>query len=100
MPSASVSKPSPIAFAGFQAQLAQCPTSTFRCLQRLALPITIGAVPAIPGIKIHDLPRHPLWLEVLLHGGQFMSAGWTAKQIHPRRPHHQPSIFSEHSLPP
>ena len=48
-------------------------------LQRLALPITIGAV-RYPGIKIHD-PRVIRLLEVLLHGGSHVG-GWTAKQIH------------------
>src|SRR5262249_38958718 len=48
-------------------------------LQRLALPITVGAV-RHPGIKIQDTRTIRL-LEVLLHGGN-MVGGWTAKQIH------------------
>src|SRR5882672_1887595 len=48
-------------------------------MQRLALPITIGAV-RYPGIKIHN-PRVIRLLEVLLHGGSHVG-GWTAKQIH------------------
>jgi len=51
----------------------------FPLLQRLALPITIGAV-RYPGIKIHD-PRVIRLLEVLLHGGSHVG-GWTAKHIH------------------
>jgi len=51
----------------------------FPLLQRLALPITVGAV-RYPGIKIHD-PRVIRLLEVLLHGGSHVG-GWTAKQIH------------------
>ena len=48
-------------------------------LQRIALPITIGAV-RYPGLKIHDL-RVIRLLEVLLHGGTHVG-GWTAKEIH------------------
>jgi hypothetical protein len=48
-------------------------------LQRLALPITVGAV-RYPGIKLHD-PRVIRLLEVLLHGGSHVG-GWSAKQIH------------------
>jgi hypothetical protein len=51
----------------------------FALLQRLALPVSIGAV-RYPGIKIHD-PRIIRLLEVLLHGGNTVG-GWTAKQIH------------------
>ncbi len=51
----------------------------FPLLQRLALPITTGAV-RYPGIKIHDA-RIIRLLEVLLHGGNTVG-GWTAKQIH------------------
>jgi hypothetical protein len=51
----------------------------FPLLQRLALPITIGAV-RYPGIKIHD-PRVIRLLEVLLHGGSHVG-GWTMRQIH------------------
>ena len=65
-------------FAGFQAQWLNVHVD-FPLLQRLALPITIGAV-RYPGIKIHD-PRVIRLLEVLLHGGSQI-AGWTAKQIH------------------
>src|SRR5205809_2137490 len=65
-------------FAGFQAQLLNV-HADFPLLQRLGLPITIGAV-RYPGIKIHD-PRVIRLLEVLLHGGSQVG-GWTAKQIH------------------
>jgi hypothetical protein len=51
----------------------------FPLLQRLALPVIIGAV-RYPGIKIHDT-RIIRLLEVLLHGGTIVG-GWTAKQIH------------------
>jgi hypothetical protein len=65
-------------FAGFQAQWLNVHVD-FPLLQRLALPITIGAV-RYPGIKIHD-PRVIRLLEVLLHGGSHVG-GWTAKHIH------------------
>src|SRR5215471_11367804 len=65
-------------FAGFQAQWLNVHVD-FPLLQRLALPITVGAV-RYPGIKIHD-PRVIRLLEVLLHGGTQVG-GWTAKQIH------------------
>ena len=65
-------------FAGFQAQWLNVHVD-FPLLQRLALPITVGAV-RYPGIKIHD-PRVIRLLEVLLHGGTHIG-GWTAKQIH------------------
>ena len=65
-------------FAGFQAQWLNIHVE-FPLLQRLALPITVGAV-RYPGIKIHD-PRLIRLLEVLLHGGTQVG-GWTAKQIH------------------
>ena len=65
-------------FAGFQAQWLNVHVD-FPLLQRLALPITVGAV-RYPGIKIHD-PRVIRLLEVLLHGGTRVG-GWTAKQIH------------------
>jgi len=65
-------------FAGFQAQWLNVHVD-FPPLQRIALPITIGAV-RYPGIKIHD-PRVIRLLEVLLHGGTHVG-GWTAKQIH------------------
>src|SRR6185312_4176937 len=51
----------------------------FPLLQRLALPVTIGAV-RHPGIKIHET-RIIRLLEVLLHGGTAVG-GWAAKQIH------------------
>jgi glycosyltransferase involved in cell wall biosynthesis len=51
----------------------------FPLLQRLALPITVGAV-RYPGIKIHD-PSVIRLLEVLLHGGSHVG-GWTTRQIH------------------
>jgi hypothetical protein len=65
-------------FAGFQAQWLNVHTD-FPLLQRIALPVTIGAV-RYPGIKIHDT-RVIRLLEVLLHGGTHVG-GWTAKQIH------------------
>src|SRR5258705_6858657 len=65
-------------FAGFQAQWLNVHVD-FPLLQRLGLPITIGAV-RYPGIKIHE-PRVIRLLEVLLHGGSQVG-GWTAKQIH------------------
>jgi hypothetical protein len=65
-------------FAGYQAQWLNVHVD-FPLLQRLALPITIGAV-RYPGIKIHD-PRVIRLLEALLHGGSHVG-GWTAKQIH------------------
>jgi hypothetical protein len=65
-------------FAGFQAQLLNVHVD-FPLLQRLALPITVGAV-RYPGIKIHE-PRVIRLFEVLLHGGSHLG-GWTAKQIH------------------
>ena len=65
-------------FAAFQAQWLNVHVD-FPLLQRLALPVTVGAV-RYPGIKIHD-PRVIRLLEVLLHGGSHVG-GWTAKQIH------------------
>jgi len=65
-------------FAGFQAQWLNVHVD-FPLLQRVGLPITIGAV-RYPGIKIHD-PRVIRLLEVLLHGGSQVG-GWTAKHIH------------------
>src|SRR5215831_15944555 len=65
-------------FAGFQAQWLNVHVD-FPLLQRLALPITVGAV-RYPGIKIHDA-RVIRLLEVLLHGGTQVG-GWTAKEIH------------------
>ena len=47
----------------------------FLLLQRLALPVNIGAV-QYPGIKIHDARMIRL-KEVLLHGGNTV-VGWTA----------------------
>jgi hypothetical protein len=65
-------------FADFQAQSLNVHVD-FPLLQRLALPITIGAV-RYPGIKIHDTRMIRL-LEVLLHAGNTIGGG-TAKQIH------------------
>jgi hypothetical protein len=65
-------------FAGFQAQCLNVHVD-FPLLQRIALPITIGAV-RFPGIRIHD-PRVIRLLEVLLHNGSTVG-GWTANQIH------------------
>jgi len=65
-------------FTGFQAQCLNVHVD-FPLLQRIALPVTIGAV-RYPGIKIQD-PRIIRLLEVLLHGGSTVG-GWTARQIH------------------
>lgn len=65
-------------FAAFQAECLNVHVD-FPLLQRLALPITIGAV-RYPGIKIHDARMIRL-LEVLLHGGNTVG-GWTAQQVH------------------
>jgi len=65
-------------FAGYQAQWLNVHVD-FPLLQRLALPITVGAV-RYPGLKIHDT-RIIRLLEVLLHGGSHLG-GWTAKHIH------------------
>src|SRR5271166_3495685 len=64
--------------AGFQAEWLNVPVD-FPLLQRLAHPITIGAV-RYPGLKIHE-PRIIRLFEVLLHGGPQIG-GWTARQIH------------------
>ena len=65
-------------FATFQAQCLNVHVE-FPLLQRLALPITVGAA-QFPGIKIHDTRMIRL-MEVLLHGGTAVG-GWTARQIH------------------
>ncbi len=65
-------------FAGFQAEWLNVHVD-FPLLQRLAHPITIGAV-RYPGLKIHE-PRIIRLFEVLLHGGPQVG-GWTARQIH------------------
>jgi hypothetical protein len=65
-------------FAGYQAQWLNVHVD-FPLLQRIALPITKGAV-RYPGIKIHEA-RVIRLMEVLLHGGSHVG-GWTAKQIH------------------
>ena len=65
-------------FAAFQAQWLNVHVD-FPLLQRLALPITVGAA-KYPGIKIHDTRMIRL-MEVLLHGGTVVS-GWTSNQIH------------------
>ncbi len=65
-------------FAGFQAEWLNVHVD-FPLLQRLAHPITIGAV-RYPGLKIHE-PRIIRLFEVLLHGGPQIG-GWTARQIH------------------
>src|ERR1700730_16497158 len=75
-------------FAGFQAQWLNVHVD-FPLLQRLALPITVGAV-RYPGIKIHD-PCVIRLLEVLLHSGSHIG-GWTAKPNPPRRPYHFPPL--------
>jgi len=51
----------------------------FPLLQRIALPVEIGAV-RYPGLKIHD-PRLIRLFEVLLHGGNLL-AGWNSRQVH------------------
>ena len=65
-------------FAGFQAEWLNVHVD-FPLLQRLAHPITIGAV-RYPGLKIHE-PRIIRLFEVLLHGGPQIG-GWTARQTH------------------
>ncbi len=65
-------------FADFQGRCLNVHVD-FPLLQRLALPVTIGAV-RYTGIKIHET-RIIRLLEVLLHGGNTVG-GWTAKQIH------------------
>ena len=65
-------------FAGFQAEWLNVHVD-FPLLQRLAHPITIGAV-RYPGLKIHE-PRIMRLFEALLHGGPQIG-GWTARQIH------------------
>jgi hypothetical protein len=65
-------------FAGFQAQWLNVHVD-FPLLQRIALPVTIGAI-RYPGIKIHDT-RVIRLLEVLLHGSTHVG-GWTAREIH------------------
>ena len=65
-------------FAGYQAEWLNVHVD-FPLLQRLARPITVGAV-RYPGLKIHE-PRVVRLFEVLLHGGPQIG-GWTARQIH------------------
>ena len=65
-------------FAGFQAQWLNVHTD-FPLLQRIALPLTVGAV-RHPGIKIQDT-RIIRLLEVLLHAGTQVG-GWTTREIH------------------
>jgi hypothetical protein len=65
-------------FAGYQAEWLNVHVD-FPLLQRLARPITVGAV-RYPGLKIHE-PRIIRLFEVLLHGGPQIG-GWTARQIH------------------
>jgi hypothetical protein len=65
-------------FAGFQAQWLNVHVD-FPLLQRLAPPITVGAV-RYPGIKIYETRLIRL-LEILLDSGSHLG-GWTAKQIH------------------
>jgi hypothetical protein len=68
-------------FAGFQAEWLNVHVDfpLLPLLQRLARPITVGAV-RYPGLKIHE-PRILRLFEVLLHGGRQIG-GWTARQIH------------------
>jgi hypothetical protein len=65
-------------FAAYQAQWLNSHVD-FPVLQRLALPIQVGAT-KVPGIKIHDTRMIRL-MEVLLNGGVSV-AGWKATQIH------------------
>jgi hypothetical protein len=65
-------------FAGYQAEWLNVHVD-FPLLQRLARPITVGAV-RYPGLKIHE-PRIIRLFEVLMHGGHQLG-GWTARQIH------------------
>ena len=65
-------------FAGYQAEWLNVHVD-FPLLQRLARPITVGAV-RHPGLKIHE-PRIIRLFEVLMHGGPQLG-GWTARQIH------------------
>jgi len=65
-------------FAGYQTQWLNVHVD-FPLLQRIALPITKGAV-RYPGIKIHET-RVIRLMEVLLHGGTQVG-GWTAREIH------------------
>ena len=65
-------------FAGYQAEWLNVHVD-FPLLQRLARPITVGAV-RYPGLKIHE-PRIVRLFEVLPHGGPQIG-GWTARQIH------------------
>ncbi len=65
-------------FAGYQAEWLNVHVD-FPLLQRLARPITVGAV-RYPGLKIHE-PRIVRLFETLLHGGPQIG-GWTARQIH------------------
>jgi hypothetical protein len=65
-------------FAGFQAQTLNVHVD-FPLVQRLALPITIGAV-RYPGIRIQDV-RIIRLREVLLHGSTTVG-GWTSQQVH------------------
>jgi hypothetical protein len=65
-------------FADFQAEWLNVHVD-FPLLQRLALPVFIGAV-RYPGIKVHET-RILRLLEVLLHGGSTVG-GWTTKQIY------------------
>jgi hypothetical protein len=51
----------------------------FALLQRIALPINVGAV-RYPGIKIHDV-RVIRLLEMLLHGGTHVGC-WSVNEIH------------------
>ena len=65
-------------FAGYQAEWLNVHVD-FPLLQRLARPITVGAV-RYPGLKIHE-PRIMRLFEVVLHGGPQIG-GWTTRQIH------------------
>jgi hypothetical protein len=66
-------------FASFQAQTLNVHVD-FPLVQRLALPVTVGAV-RYAGIKLHD-PRILRLLEVLLHASPTLG-GSTTQQLHP-----------------
>lgn len=65
-------------FAAHQAQWLNVHVD-FPLLQRIALPVNIGAV-HYPGLKLHD-DRLIRLFEVLLHNGSLLT-GWTTRQIH------------------
>ena len=70
-------------FAGFQAQWLNVHVD-FPLLQRIALPITVGAL-RYPGIRIQD-PRVIRLLEILLHGRTHVGGWTTNRSIRPSSP--------------